>query len=112
MSFSVLPPTFPSGLIDPVIDPACIIAGITTIVVLIAVFAIVVVVVLVVVFIEALFDWCTEAIVIIKLPLESVGRPWPVGLEGGHGFCTHPWRSSEWHSDEVHRRVFCLPGVA
>ena len=96
-----------SGLIDPVIDPACIAIGITTIVVLIAVFAIVVVVVFVVVFIKALFDWCTEAIV--KLPLESVGRPWPVGLEGGRWFRMHLWQLSEWHSDKVHRHVLCLP---
>ena len=91
------------------IDPACIAIGIATVFVLIAVFAIVVVVIFVVVFIKALFDWCTEAIIIVKLPLESVGRLWPVGLEVGHWFHMHPWQSSEWHSDKVHRRVLCLP---
>ena len=87
------------------IDPAWIFVGIAAVVVLIAVFIIIVVVVV----IEALFNWCMEAIVVVKLPLESFGQLCPVGLKGGPGFRMNPWRSSEWHSEKVHRSVLCLP---
>ena len=84
------------------INPAWIFVGIAAVVVLIAV-------IVVVVIIEALFNWCTEAIVVVKLPLESFGQLCPIALKGGHGFHTNPWRSIEWHSDKVHRSVLCLP---
>ena len=68
-SFFVLPPTLASGLIDPVIDPAWSVAGIAAVVVLVAV-----IVVVVVIIVEDILDYCTEAIIIVKLPLESFGR--------------------------------------
>ena len=98
-------------LIDPVIDPAWIFIGIAAVIVHIAVIIIVVVVVIIiiVVVIEALFNWCMEAIVVVKLPLESFGQLCPIALKGGHGFHTNPWQPSEWHSDEVHQSILCLP---
>ena len=80
--------------------------GIAAVIVLIAVFIIVAIIIIV---IEALFKWCMEAIVVVKLPLESFGQLCPVGLKGSHGFHTNPWRLSELHSDEVHWSVLCLP---
>ena len=41
------------------------------------------------------------AVSCVMLPLELFGQLWPGSLEGGHGFCTNPWQSSEWHSDEA-----------
>ena len=87
------------------IDPAWIFIGIAAVIVLIVVFVIIVIVVV----IEALFNWCTEAIIVVKLPLESFGQLCPIGLKGGHGFCTKPWWLSEWHSNKVHRSILCLP---
>ena len=50
-----------------------------------------------------------KVIAVVKFPLESFGQLWPIGLKGDCRFHMNPWQLSEWHSNEVHWRVLCLP---
>ena len=87
-------PSFTRGLVDPVIDPAC-----TYVTVLVILIILVTIIVLIDVggACNEVLEYCEDLVIIVELPLDSLGRPRLVGFKCSHEPCMKAcWLSEQW----------------